>query len=157
MQNYRQIKAWQRGHAIAIAIHRIARGFTRQGFATLRSQLSRAADSVPSNIVEGCGANSPLDFARYLDTSIKSANEVEWRLQMARDLDLIPPDTWSALTNEIVEIRKMTYGYRKQALGNMDPPPPPPPSRPRPPKPEPNDHDHDDDDDDEDDDDQKVE
>ena len=92
---------------------------------------------MPSNIVEGCAASSSLDFARFLDTSIKSANEVEWRLQMARDLDLIPPDTWSALTNEIVEIRKMTYGYRKQVLGNMDPPPPPPPSRPRRPKPKP--------------------
>lgn len=124
MQDYRQIKAWQRAHVASIAIHRLVDGFTRKGHAHLRSQLVRAADSVPSNIVEGCRSATAADFARFLDVAIKSATEVEYRLQLARDLDLIEPETCAKLTNEIVEIRKMTYVYRRRVIENSDDPPP---------------------------------
>ena len=48
--------------------------------------------------------------------SIKSANETEFRLLSACDLDLISPDDWNAHTAETIEIRKMVYGYRKKLL-----------------------------------------
>ena len=31
MQDFKHIQAWQRAHALSIAIHRAARGFSRQG------------------------------------------------------------------------------------------------------------------------------
>ena len=71
---------------------------------------------MPSQIVEGCGAASNKEFARYLDISIKSANETEYHLLVARDHDLISPDEWQKLTAETIEIRKMTYAYRKKVL-----------------------------------------
>jgi four helix bundle protein len=120
MQDYRQIKAWQRAHAASIAIHQLVRGFTRQGYAHLRSQLSRAVDSVPSNIAEGCRASSAAEFARFLEISIRSASEVEYRLELAKDLGLMEPDVCEKLMNEIVEIRKMTYVYRRRVLENAD-------------------------------------
>jgi len=107
---------WQRAHALAIAIHRLARPFGRAGYGHLRTQLCKAADSIESNIVEGCGADSNKEFARFLDMSIKSANETEFRLLSAWDLDLITPDDWNKHTAETIEIRKMIYGYRKKLL-----------------------------------------
>ena len=71
---------------------------------------------MPSNIVEGCGAVTNKDFARFLDMSIKSANEVEFRLLEARDLGLLGQKQWRPLTDETIEIRKMTYAYRKKVL-----------------------------------------
>ena len=118
MQDFKHIKAWQRGHAMAIAVQRLARGFTRAGFAELRSQLTRAANGMPANIVEGCGAASTKEFARFLDISIKSANETEYHLLVARDHGLISPEQWQKLTAETIEIRKMTYAYRKKVLEN---------------------------------------
>ena len=118
MQDFRHIKAWQRGHALAIAVHKLARGFTRRGFAQLRSQLTRSAESMPSTIVEGCGAASKKEFARYLDISVKSANETEYHLLEARDHGLISPDDWQRFTAETIEIRKMTYTYSKHMLAN---------------------------------------
>ncbi len=116
MQDFKHIKAWQRAHALSIAIHKLTRGFARAGHAHLRSQLTRAADSIASTIVEGCGAETNKEFARFLDMSIKSANETEGHLLTSRDLDLIRPDVWEKFTNETIEIRKMTYGYRKSVL-----------------------------------------
>jgi hypothetical protein len=44
MQDFKHIQAWQRAHALAIALHKLARGFSRAGYSHLQSQLTRAAD-----------------------------------------------------------------------------------------------------------------
>ncbi len=44
----------------------------------LTSQLQRAAQSVPLNIVEGCGRFTDKDFAHFLDTSLGSVNETDY-------------------------------------------------------------------------------
>src|SRR5215471_5591663 len=116
MQDFRHIRAWQRAHALFIAIDKATRNFARQRHANLRGQLTRAADSIGSNIVEGCGADTNREFARFLGMSIKSANEVEFRLLEARDLDLLDHPTWQGFTDETIVIRKMIFGYRKRVL-----------------------------------------
>jgi len=120
MQSFRHIQAWRRSTALGTELHRVASGFTRGGHANLRSQLTRAADSIPTNIVEGCGASSKKDFARYLDVSIKSAMETEHHLIAAQNLRLIPPDDSSRLIAEVIEIRKMIFGYRRKILDSLD-------------------------------------
>ena len=67
-------------------------------------------------MVEGCGSETNKEFARFLDMSIKSANETEQHLLSARDLDLVSPDDWQKYSAETIEIRKMIYGYRKKVL-----------------------------------------
>lgn len=116
MQDFKNILAWQRAHAISIVMHRTSRGFARAGHASLRSQLTRAAESIATNIVEGCGAVTRKEFARYLDIAIKSANETEHHLITARDLNLISPDDWHRLTAETITVRKMIFGYRRKVL-----------------------------------------
>jgi len=116
VQDFKDIKAWRRAHALAIALHKSASGFSRAGHAHLRSQLTRAADGIATNIAEGCGAATNKEFARFLDISIKSANETEHHLLSARDLDLVSPETWQKFTAETIEIRKMTFGYRKRVI-----------------------------------------
>jgi four helix bundle protein len=116
MRDFKHIKAWHRAHALGIAIHRLTDGFSRAGHAHLRSQLTRAADSIAANIVEGCGAATRKELARFLDIAIKSANETEHHLLSARDLNLISPDDWNHFTTETIEVRKMIFGYRKRVL-----------------------------------------
>ncbi|HXD49753.1 MAG TPA: four helix bundle protein [Gemmatimonadaceae bacterium] len=118
MQDFKQIKAWQRAHALAIELHKATRHFSRVNAGTLRKQLTSAADSVAATIVEGCGAATSPEFARYLDIAIKSANETEYHLLAARDRELISQRQWEKFTAEVVEIRKMTIGYRKRVLAN---------------------------------------
>jgi hypothetical protein len=65
MQDFRNIKAWQRAHALSVALHRRARNFSRLGFARLRAQLTGAADSVGDTIMEGAGAATAKEFARF--------------------------------------------------------------------------------------------
>src|SRR5215467_3873117 len=118
MQDFKHIKAWQRAHALLIAIDKATRHFGKRRYANLRSQLTDAADSISSNIVEGCGADTNKEFARFLDMSIKSANEVEYRLLEARDLDLFDQTTWQGFNDETIEIRKMIFVYPKKVLSS---------------------------------------
>ena len=116
MRDFKKIRAWHRAHALSIALHKLVRGFSRKGNSRLQAQLTNAADSVPANIVEGCGAASKKEFGRFLDISIKSANETEHHLLSARDHTLISSEAWSKYATETIEIRKMIYVYRKKML-----------------------------------------
>jgi four helix bundle protein len=116
MRDYHRLEIWRRAHALAIAIHDLARRLRGNEFATLRSQLTRAADSIAATIVEGCAAASAREFARFLDMSIKSASETEYHLLSARDRHALTDGRWRQLASEAVEIRRMTYVYRKRLL-----------------------------------------
>jgi four helix bundle protein len=116
MRDFRHIRAWQRGHALSIAIQRLARDFGRSGQGRLCAQLTSSAHSIPTNIVEGCGAVTHKEFARYLDIAIKSANETEYHLLKSRDVQLISGAAWQKYTTETIEVRKMIYAYRVAIL-----------------------------------------
>jgi four helix bundle protein len=77
-----------------------------------------AADSIGDNIVEGCGAATKKDFARFLDNSIKSANETEGHLLKTRDLGLISLDERQQYSAETIEVRKMVFGYRRKVIAS---------------------------------------
>lgn len=108
---------WEKAHALAIAVRRTTHRFRRADSA-LRLQTIRAAESIPSNIVEGCYRATRKEFARFLDISIRSAGELEYHLQLAHDHALIPPDRWQSLTADTCEVRRMLVGLRRRLLSH---------------------------------------
>lgn len=122
MQDFRRLNVWDKAHALALDVRRVTKGFPRSGYAALRSQMTRAAESVPSNIVEGCFAASQKKFARYLEISVKSAGELEYHLQLAYDYGVLRNRNWQSLTANTVEVCRMLLGLRKKVLA---PPPKP--------------------------------
>lgn len=128
MQNFRSIRAWRKAHAFLLNCHRVVRRFPRE-YTSLRAQLHKSAESVPTNIVEGCGCESNREFARYLQHSINSADEVEYQLLLARDYGILPRRTWLQLTEDIQEVRKMVIAFRRKVIEDDKRPPGPPTGR----------------------------
>ena len=120
MQDFHDLRVWKRAHEFSLAVKRAARDFPRVGQSEAKSQLVRAADSIVSNIVEGCGAATRKEFARYLDISIKSASEVEYRLQLAYDDGCMHYRVWQRLSDQVIEIRKMLFRLRKSIIAADD-------------------------------------
>jgi four helix bundle protein len=116
MRDFKRLEIWRRAHALAIALYELTAGYGRLGFGQLRSQLTKAADSIGTNIAEGCGAESNREFARFLDMSMKSASETENHLISTLDLRLMSRKNWLRYSNETIEIRRMTFSYRKRVL-----------------------------------------
>ena len=88
MQSFRGIRAWRKAHAFLLNCHRVLRRFPRE-YGSLRAQLRKAAESIPTNIVEGCGRDSLNDYLRFLDIAFASVREVLYLLTIAKRLSLI--------------------------------------------------------------------
>jgi four helix bundle protein len=116
MQDYRRLRVWRNAHALVLNVRRATHRFPRTGYASLKSQVTRAAESVPFNIVEGCGSHSQKDFARFLEVSIKSTSELEYQLLLAKDYGVLAPDKWKTLTEETIETRRMLCGLRARVI-----------------------------------------
>lgn len=116
MQDYRRLRVWRKAHAHVLNVRRATNRFPRTGYASLKSQLISAAESVPFTLVEGCGAHSQKDMARFVDMSIKSTAELQYQLLLARDYGVLPGDQWKILTEETIDTRRMLCGLRKRIL-----------------------------------------
>jgi len=114
MSDFKKLIVWQKAHAMALDAHRIAGRIRRADHAALRSQIIRAAMSVPANIVEGCGQESAKQFSRFLLIALNSATELEYHLIAARDLKLVQPAESLTLVSQLVEVRKMLHGLRRR-------------------------------------------
>ena len=73
----------------------------------LKSQISRAAVSIPSNIAEGCSRNSEIEFKRFLEIAIGSLFEVETQLIIAQELKFIKPNELEIVFSLIQKEAKM--------------------------------------------------
>ena len=116
MQDYHKLRVWKKAHGLVLNVRRTTRSFPRSGYGSLKAQLMSAIESIPFNIVEGCGANSAREFGRFLDISIKSTSEVEYQLQLARDYGVLHNREWQTLTTEVIDIRRMLCGLRAKVL-----------------------------------------
>ena len=116
MQDYRNLRVWRKAHSLVLRVRRASCRFPRTGYASLKSQIVRAAESIPFNIVEGCSATSQRDFARFLEISIKSCSELEYQLRLAHDYGILSLNNWLALTTEVIDVRRMLCGLRAKVL-----------------------------------------
>ena len=118
MQDYRRLLVWKKAHAHVLNVRDATNRFPRSGYATLKGQLIKSCESIPFNIVEGCGATSQSEFARFLSISIKSASETEYQLELARAYTVLEAPEWEELSNATIEIRKMLCGLRKKVIND---------------------------------------
>jgi four helix bundle protein len=111
VRNFRDIKAWQKGHELALQAYRFTASFPDSERYGLTSQIRRAAISVPANIAEGCGRNSEADFARFLHIAMGSASELEYLLLVSRDLGFVAANTHNDFERNVVEVKRMLTGF----------------------------------------------
>jgi len=110
MANFKELVVWKKAHALAVDSVKTATRIRQAHLTSLKSQLVRAAISVPTNIVEGTGQESDRDFCRFLRYSVNSANELEYHLILAVDLSIIPKDDFARLNAQAEEVQKMLHG-----------------------------------------------
>jgi four helix bundle protein len=119
VQRFTDLKVWQRSHALTLDVYRLTRSFPGEERFGLRSQIRRAASSVPTNIAEGSKRKHAPDYARFLNLAESSCAELEYLALLARDLELIASEPSHRICGEAEEIARMLYRLRakvEQAL-----------------------------------------
>ena len=86
------------------------------GMISSPSQLRRASVSIPSNIAEGSSRKSKKDYARFIEISIGSLNEIESLLFVSHQLDFIDAKTLADYKLKVNEIGGLLGGFRRYLL-----------------------------------------
>src|SRR4051812_47688380 len=113
MHDFRRLAVWQLAREFAVELDGLVRTFPRRDRGAIASQLRRSALSISANIAEGCGRNSRRKTVRFLDIACGSAVESEHHLQIAVDLEYLPPERGRQLIERIVAIQRMLRALMK--------------------------------------------
>ena len=114
MRDFHKLGIWQRSQQLTLDVYKVSKSFPKDELFGLKSQIRRAASSIPTNIAEGCGRASNKDYAHFLQIAIGSASEVEYELLLAHDLEYINDEAFNKLTSETIAIRKMIIKYQSE-------------------------------------------
>jgi four helix bundle protein len=107
-QSFRDVIAWQKAHAFALAVYRCSESFPREAQFVLTSQLRRAAGSIPANIVEGFRKRTKPDKLRFYNIAQGSADECLYHLILAHDLSYA---NTTPLQQQLEEVARVLQGY----------------------------------------------
>jgi four helix bundle protein len=117
VQDFRNLKVWEKGHALTLATYRETASFPKDELFGLRLQMRRSVAAIPMKIAEGCGRDSDADLARCLQTSMGSASELEYQYILAHDLGYLTPDRYDPLAKDVIEVKKMLVSFHKTVRG----------------------------------------
>jgi len=88
-------------------IYRSTECFPRSEQFGLCAQLRRAVVSIPSNIAEGQGRNSPKEFIYHLSIAYGSLMEAETQVQIAANLSYVTQTEADKLIAQAAEVGRM--------------------------------------------------
>ena len=119
MSDFRKLDVWRMSHALVLNVHSAVKQIRGTDYASLRSQMLRAAMSIPTNLVEGVGQKSGREFGRFIRISLNSSNELEYHLVLARDFEVLHPDVFTTLVTQTIQVRKMLHGLLRKVDGRV--------------------------------------
>lgn len=114
MKDYKDLKVWEKGHELALAIYKATASFPKEERYGLTSQIRRACASIPANIAEGCGRSGDAEFARYIQIATGSASETEYHLLLSRDLGFLKEKEYQSLSSEVTKLKRMLIALLKK-------------------------------------------
>lgn len=107
MRDFKKLEIWKNGIELVKQVYQLSNKLPSEEKFGLRSQITRAAVSIPSNIAEGCSRNSEVEFKRFLEIAIGSLFEVETQLIIAQELNFIKENELEAIFSLIQKEGRM--------------------------------------------------
>jgi four helix bundle protein len=105
--NHKDLKVWQNGIDLVSLIYTFTESLPKTEDFGLKSQLRRAAVSVPTNIAEGAARNHQKEFIQFCHISLGSLAEIETLLII----------TEKVYQHDINEINDILLSQKKLLLG----------------------------------------
>ncbi|MFQ5434082.1 MAG: four helix bundle protein [Anaerolineae bacterium] len=110
VRNYRELIVWQKGMDLVTLIYQMTRTFPQEEKYGLVSQIRRSAVSIPSNIAEGQGRRSAIEFKRFLSIARGSLQETETQIMIAHRLKYIEKAQEQRVLAQCTEVAKLLNG-----------------------------------------------
>ncbi len=110
-QDFTTLDVWLVARKLSNSIYSITKDFPSSEQFGLTNQMRRCAVSIPSNIAEGIGRNTPKDTMNFLYISRGSLFELETQLYIALDQNFIDEDKLFQISEEIINTKKLLNGF----------------------------------------------
>jgi four helix bundle protein len=112
-RSYRDLRVWKEAVEFVKDVYVLTSRFPANEIYGLTSQIRRAAVSIPSNIAEGQGRNSPKEFRQFLGIALGSIGELETQLIISGKIEYLSQNELSPLLNRLDDFRKMLKSLSK--------------------------------------------
>ena len=99
-RDHRKLRVFHQAHELTLAIYQHTRDFPREEWFGLRTQMRRAAVSVPSNLVEGNARSGERDDLGFLNIALGSACEVKYLTCLTLELGYATGPAWAGIIKE---------------------------------------------------------
>lgn len=112
MQDYKKLRVWHAAVRFALSVVDAFPERTSRRVPGLRSQTIRAAISVHSNLVEGCGRAMRVELLRFVEVSIGSLKECEAHLFFARGARVLAVGRHQFVLSQLIVVRRMLISFQ---------------------------------------------
>jgi four helix bundle protein len=117
---YKKLDVWTASLKYVVEIYSLTKKFPKDEDFGLKSQLRRAAVSIPTNISEGYGRDSKQELVRYINIAKGSANEIDTLLTISKDLEYISVQQFTHMTDKIDHINRMLFKLKESLQKRTD-------------------------------------
>jgi len=118
MRNFRTLLIWHKSMEIATDVYCFAASLPTEEKFGIRSQITRAAVSMPSNIAEGCSRKSDKELAHFLEIALGSSFELETQLLVCRNLAIGNRSIDDSIVTKLTTFQKMLNVYYSKVTLN---------------------------------------
>jgi four helix bundle protein len=115
--DFKKLKIWQKGMELVKGVYELSAQLPSDERFGLKSQITRAAVSVLSNIAEGSAKRSKKEYVRFLEIALGSLYELETQLLLIDQLGYGEKQLRMSLLTGIDEEQKMLTSFMQKVGG----------------------------------------
>jgi len=117
MRDFKKLLIWQLGMDIVDKVYEVVPSFPLEEKYGLKSQMTRSAVSIPSNIAEGSAKRSEKEYIKYVETSQGSAFELETHTLLAQRRNWVEEKLITELLEMVRREQKMIVKFIEKLEG----------------------------------------
>lgn len=107
INSYRDLVVWQQAMDLAVAAYKATGDWPKEEMYGLKSQVRRAASSVPANIAEGFGRENRGSYQQFLRIAQGSLKELETHLLISERVGIASTATVAPLLADSESVGKL--------------------------------------------------
>lgn len=111
--HYRDLNVWKKAMEMTVELYKLVPMLPKEEMFGMRSQITRAAVSVPSNIAEGWTREHDKEKLYFLSIAQGSLAEMETQLTLCEQIGWFQNNQTQTVRELMTEVSKMLTSMRK--------------------------------------------
>ncbi len=117
--DFRSLDACDQARRLAAEVYRASAAFPERERSGAVRSMRQASISIPANIVEGCSRIRRHDALRFVRAALRSTEDLDYQLLMARDVELLNGSEYRDLSAAVREVRRALIGVLGEIKGRV--------------------------------------